>query len=380
MILEYFDIAYDDMYKRWLNYKLLKVDEGNRYFFKLNEKIEIEDFKKLFYKYYKDLQFKEEFETKYPKDKLKSFVEYLFNKYKVDNFNNFSFNLEDIEDKDIREKNFYIVWLVLLFSYIVEESYFNFNKYLRAYKNKLQKKSQEDVGYEEYYTEKINNLRVIKKANISFECSNEEIEQSLINSQMYMGTPLFKFLDEDALYNIFNYPLSDYLLFLLYINKMANDFAERILKEKYSGSSLDCSKYETLAENISSVLSKISTAFNEDTSEYIFHSHYKEDGKPSDSYFYNCLMETKIFLWAFQGSFETSWCDIYESYKITQLFEPYIDLQNSIERQSIELHNKNMSENMKKDSKGFDNFKKQNKTFFEMFSMKNILNQINKED
>ena len=80
MIDTYFDIAFEEFYTRWVLKKIISTKDSSAFFVKINNKVSVNDFLLFLMKMKEKQEYKDEFNTLYSKEYMKSFFQLFIHK------------------------------------------------------------------------------------------------------------------------------------------------------------------------------------------------------------------------------------------------------------------------------------------------------------
>ena len=229
MFNTFFEIAFEDFYTKWVIRQLSLCKESDTFFEGLNTKSTIKDFITFLEKMKNNIAIQEKFSQFYNKEFLKSFILYLYENVKCIQKNK----------KERKQKDYDLIWLCHFFNSILTEYYLDIEEYkkemveniksslfdlevLKKEKNSLL--TDEDIKrLIKENLEELNKVKDIQKIDfvINGKYSNSELLFKLLSKKEYLSSLpnsdiQFSLYKEDF-YNIFNYPLKDYLLYMMYL-------------------------------------------------------------------------------------------------------------------------------------------------------------------
>lgn len=199
MLKEIFNIAYEDMYKKWVIHKVCKTKDSIDLFYKIPDIFSLErknidnvlnEFETYINKVSNEKDLREEFDNQYNKDSIYSFVEFIFNKNNIFQYPNMS------------KKVFVSCYIYNLLNFLIEE----------------------------YYCIADNKEEIIFNSSIS----NEDLLLRINAARKYNRSITYKFDKigfDGHIYDILNYKMNTYLLFLLFIKKVSYSEGLKLFEE-----------------------------------------------------------------------------------------------------------------------------------------------------
>lgn len=305
MFNTYFDMAFADFYNKWVVGQIVFSELGDDFFEKLNKNSTIKGFMSFLEEEKNKIELKEKFDSLYNKEYVKSFVLYLYK------------NIPEILEnrKEVNREEYDLIWLSSFFDKILEEYYLDIEEYKKTKivsiksfilsldtrkGGKIKIDPKNIIELKEDSLKKIDKILSIKKADfvLNGKYSNIELLEILREDKLYVGyLPKINtdfILSSTDFYNLFNYPLKDYLLFMKFLKEISFKYGKEHLREYYNhnGSEETRKKYKKQYDNLYCLVNSISKMYKEDNSDSIFHNIdltklYNDDRKyNSDDFFY----------------------------------------------------------------------------------------------
>lgn len=381
-MVDIFDVAYDDFYMRWVIEKMDSIDEGLKFFKGLSSKTNVQDFKNFLYSLKeKNVKLNEEFNAVYNKENLKSFINFLYlkNKDKIEK------NIKDLKDK-VNIDNYFLVWLISLFKGFLSEYFIDIEK---VKKEKIECNLYELKLFENDSGNKIEKIR--KEIKEDLKNIDKITKRDFVINGKYSNQDLFEMLNTDFAYynfisvdnlilgeedffNLFNYPLKDYVLFMLFLEKMSLKPAKEHLREYIDshGDEKVIKKYDLQKNILCDLLHMCNRLYISDKGEFIFHDveiGFGERGVLTGDYYFNwefCKARSNIL---------GIGCILYEDMgELYPIFgKEYFKLVDEL----VAEEDKKFEERMKKNPKFYKEFKERNKRLWKASSFGSVLGKGN---
>ena len=294
MIDIYFDIAFEEFYTRWVLRKMISLKESLTFFEGVTEDTTPNDFILFLNKMKEKQEYKDEFNTLYSKEHMKSFLIFLYAKFPEIKCN----KVELLESSIIKDnvylvnKYYELVWSLVFFQKVINEYFLDIEEYIKEMQIGVSSLLSE--GSEKYNLSPISfSFENLKKIDfvVNGKYTNEELFTILFKKQDYSSfLPTFSsslLLDATDFINLYNYPLKDYLLYLEFIKEMSYVVGKTHLSEYYTknGSIKVREKYEKQQNLLLDILVKCKNKYMKDTDTFVFHKIPINYNETSDKYF-----------------------------------------------------------------------------------------------
>ena len=368
----YFDMAFIDFYNKWVVREIVLSDSGRYFFEKINKSVTIKEFISFFEEEKSKMEVKEKFNSLYSKEHIKSFILYLYK------------NIPEILEnkKEVNKEEYDLIWLSSFFDKILEEYYLDIEEYKKRKiesiesfilsldskkEGKIKIDSKSIMELKEDSLSRIEKVLTIEKVNfiLNGKYSNQELLQILRDNRPY--TSYLPKINTDFIlssldfYNIFKYPLKDYLLFMEYLIKISFDYGKEHLQEYYKHNGLISvqKKYEEQYSNLYRLLTDISKMYEEDKLGFVFHNidltEIWDDDRThnSDDFFYN---KWEVALLTIKGVGA-----IYSNYMNSPYFQTFHEDNRKIETEYFKKEEEKYREEVKKNPKFYIDFLTDNK-------------------
>lgn len=374
MFNTYFDMAFTDFYNKWVIRQIILSDSGCSFFEKLNRNSSIREFMSFFEQEKSKIELQDKFNSLYTKEYVKSFVLYLYK------------NVPEIlkNKKEVNKEEYDLIWLSSFFDRVLEEYYLDIEEYKKTKiksvesfilslesrkegKSKIKIDPESIIELKEDSLKKIDKVLTLEKVDfvLNGKYSNQELLKILKDNKGYntylpvVNTDFL--LSNTVFYNIFKYPLKDYLLFMEYLTKISFKYGKEHLQEYYNHNGSDAvqKKYKKQYDNLYRLVKDILKMYEEDELGFVFHdidlTEIYDNGKKcnSDDFFYD---KWWVALYTVKGVGA-----IYANFINSPYFQMFYDDNMKIENAYLKKEEEKFKEEVKKNPKSFIDFLTDNK-------------------
>lgn len=333
-----FNIAYNDFFNKWVILKKVKDSkDGLDFFYSITENTTLRDFMKFLEK--EKSKYIEEFEKKYNKDSIVSFIDYLYSLN--NNFENIKNKREESAKKE--EEKYLKLFDITRFDYL----------YCRGLFYKLLQEENLDEEKLLFYKNSDNKELLDKYKHIFY---NYVIEYDLGFDESD-----FSFVSDYSFVNPLSFPYKDYMLFILFIREITLKLGMEHLKEYYDYIEKNWVDYETYLKQTEKFQQKTEKKFNilfgllskfemmflsdKDFDGYRDIKIYLDTERKGSFDFYLLFCETMRYLQGFHYIVDTLLVPNFKE----KLYETFSEREFAIRDKIIEDNEKKHQEKMKTD-------------------------------
>lgn len=379
MIDTYFDIAFEEFYTRWVLKKIISTKDSSAFFVKINNKVSVNDFLLFLMKMKEKQEYKDEFNTLYSKEYMKSFFSYLYTKTIEIEKNKLELLSGNILSENINlvKKYYDLVWSISFLQKIVNEYFLDIQEYKVEMKKSVDLLFSKGDNKKKLNSDFFREIDSIEKIDfvVNGKYTNEELYNMLFRKQVYStylpNTVFSLLLDETDFINLYNYPLKDYMLFLEFLKEMSFIEGKKHLIEYYknNGSIKIRNKYKEQYDSLLKKILDIRLQYFADNSDFVFHKIPINYNETSDKYFGIPYYITESNIYGV-GAILLNRDSIYNP--LLSIFE---DVENELSEKIRKKENQGLREQILKNPKFFKEFLFMNKVKEGASSLEAVLNK-----